>query len=180
MFIGHPCAGHGNFGSIKVCCCIDSSWRHIISNHKIYRKTDVYCFITWYGLYEIVLEAIVHEWVVFNFVQNSQPTRYLVNLKESGYKCVAQTMIFIGNLVNTIVTDALAPRVPGTSATMVLNMQVKEAITFHVKGFRQHAPSQCWGIIENTNIYSFVCFQNNFNKTRTIRKLTCLCGSTCN
>ena len=83
----HPCAGYRIFGSIKFSCCIDSPCRHIISNHKIYRRTrNVYCFITWYRLYEIVLEAIIREGCVFNFVQNSQPTRYLV--KDSGYKYV--------------------------------------------------------------------------------------------
>ena len=49
--------------------------------------------------------------------------------------------------------DALAPCVTRTSTAMVLNMQYKQILVFNEEGFQQPAPSQCWKIIENANIF---------------------------
>ena len=48
------------------------------------------------------------------------------------------------NYVSNMITDALEPGVAKTSATMILNMPIKEVLFFYKETFQLCAPFHCW------------------------------------
>ena len=70
----------------------------------------------------------------------------------------AETGTFQDNKIKTMAADALAPCAARMSASMILTMQVKQALAFKIWGVQQPTPShsQCLEIIENAIIFS--CF----------------------
>ena len=57
--------------------------------------------------------------------------------------------------VNTMAADALIPHVTRTSTTILLNVQYKWALVFHMVGFQLTVPSvsQYYKMLENVNVF---------------------------
>ena len=59
--------------------------------------------------------------------------------------CGAETGIFLGNWVNTIVADALSPCMTRISSALTLTMKDKQALVLDIEGFQLPVLSfQCW------------------------------------
>ena len=54
-----------------------------------------------------------------------------------------ETRILKENYVNTMVAGAVAPCIARSSATMILNMQDKRVLVFHVEGYQLPGPFYC-------------------------------------
>ena len=59
------------------------------------------------------------------------------------------TTIYQVNWIDTVADDALAPAITRSSTGMVLTMQDKRVLVFHMELFQTPLPSQCLGMIEN-------------------------------
>ena len=81
----------------------------------------------------------------------------------------------LGEQVNTTADDVLVPCISSSSAAMLLTMEDEQVLIFYKEGFQPTAPSQCWEMVQNANI--FLCFLK-INSARQ-RLINFWSGKTC-
>ena len=141
---------------------------------KIVLRSGKFQILFWrlciYAHIYVIKEFNILEWKLSVVSKNQQISGFFLTNKSICLSLISGgTLIFLvfqpfsGKAgifqIDASATDALAPRVVRSSATMVLTTQDKQVIAFNEEGFLWPVPSQCQKMTENTN--RILCFLKN-------------------